>query len=275
MLSTDALLLGFSTTWEGALRRFSQKFWDTISGQLPGMGFQPRLGDLVNRVKHAYTRRYFRHVFSDNDVAFVRIGDETYRILDISYGGLRIAIRNHEPLKPYFLNRKELKVELIWLVESSSCLMNVTSLNGEAAGLSFDPRSSFSLLFLNRYLNYMDAGVTIKALPKHNVRSSYQTPDWLSYGDSKGFVEVHLHMDMLQAHIYYVNGSRHDFVWFRPDRISVSCSPERDLSIKEKKEILSHVICLLLGMRQIGKTNRLDNYIRRGIEKLKRPGRAA
>lgn len=264
-------------TWEGLLRQSPQNFMKKLL--LPFIGarasLQPRLGDLVNRVKQAYQRRHYRHVFSENEVAFVKIEGRVFRVQDISYGGLRIAIPDHEFFKPYYLKQKEMKVELIWLVESSSCSMSVSSLNGESAGLRFDPRSSFSLLFLNRYLSYMDTGVLIKALPKHDVRSSYQSPDWLSYGDSKGSVEVHLHMDMVQAHIYYVNGSRHDFVLYRPDRISVSCSPERDLTIKEKKEILAHVVCLLLGMRQIGKTNRLDSYIRRGIEKLKRPGRAA
>ena len=240
--------------------------WQRIRLEVQDRLLQPKLGDMVERVTEAYRRRYFRHVFVENDIAHATIHDSKLRVLNLSYGGMRVARPTMVEVQSWLKVHQSTPVGLTILGETQNTHMIITSLDEESVGFSCDTRSPFSLLFLYRYLSYMDMGLSLKALAKNRVGKAYQSPQWLSYGTERGLVEVHLNMDdkspLPEVHIYCVNGSRYDCVWFRPPgKISVTCKPRVDLSSLAKKEILSKTLCLLLGMRQIGKSDRLDPYI--------------
>ncbi|MBC7661195.1 MAG: hypothetical protein H7249_15975 [Chitinophagaceae bacterium] len=247
--------------------------WQRMRLEVQDRILQPKLGDMVDRVTEAYRRRYFRHVFADNDIAFAMINGTRLRVLNLSYGGMRIERPKAGEVETWLKIHSSILVEVTILGESQKALMVITSLNETSVGFSCDPRSPFSLLFLQRYLSFMDMGLSLKALSKNRVGKAYQGPHWLSYGTERGLVEVHLNMDdssrLPEVHIYYVNGSRYDCVWFRsPARIAVTCKPRALLDNREKREILSQTLCLLIGMKQIGKTNRLDPYIKIAMSHL-------
>ncbi|RYZ60142.1 MAG: hypothetical protein EOP07_01725 [Proteobacteria bacterium] len=247
--------------------------WQKVRLQVQEKLLQPKLGDMVEKVSEAYRRRYFRHVFAENDVAFVHIHGSKLRVLNLSYGGMRVERPALLEVQSWLKVHQSTPVELTILGETQKAQMIITSLDEESVGFSCDARSPFSLLFLHRYISFMDMGLSLKALAKHKVGRSYQSPQWLSYGNERGLVEIHVNMDdsspLPEVHIYCVNGSRYDCVWFRaPRKISVSCKPRAELKNSEKREILGQTLCLLLGMRQIGKSNRLDPYIKIAMEHL-------
>ncbi|MBC7530831.1 MAG: hypothetical protein H7318_04570, partial [Oligoflexus sp.] len=217
--------------------------WQKVRLQVQEKLLQPKLGDMVDKVTEASRRRYFRHVFAENEVAYVFINKKKLRVLNLSYGGLRVERPSLVDVQSWLKVHQSTSVELTILGETQKTNMIITSLDEASIGLSCDPRSPFSLLFLHRYLSYMDMGLSLKALAKHRVGKAYQSPQWLSYGNERGLVEVHLNMDdssvLPEVHIYCVSGSRYDCVWFRaPRKISVSCKPRADLNTREKKEIL-------------------------------------
>jgi hypothetical protein len=121
----------------------------------------------------------------------------------------------------------------------------------------------------------MDAGILLKALSKGTVGDIYQNPAWHSYGGLSGAIEVHLHLDgqseVVEAHVFYLNGLRQDFAVFTSRGITVSCMPKREMKSHDRREILVHVLCILLGLRQVGRTDRLDPLIQSGLAKLFRP----
>jgi hypothetical protein len=47
--------------------------------------------------------------------------------------------------------------------------------------------------------------------------------------------------------------------------------PKRELKTRDKREILVHVLCIMIGLRQVGRTDRLDALIESGLSKLFRP----
>lgn len=250
--------------------------WQKLRVQIQEKILQPKLGDMVDKVTEAYRRRYFRHVFAENKVAYVTVDNKKLRVLNLSYGGMRVERPDLVDIQLWLKIHQSTPVELTILSETQKTNMVITSLDEDSIGFSCDPRSPFSLLFLHRYLSYMDMGLGLKALAKHRVGKAYQSPQWLSYGNERGLVEIHLNMDdnssLPEAHIYCVNGSRYDCVWFRaPSKISVSCKPRAELNHREKRDILSQVLCLLLGMRQIGKSSRLDPYIKLAMDHLLPP----
>lgn len=241
--------------------------WQRMRLEVQDRLLQPKLGDVVERVTEAYRRRYFRHVFSENEVASAMIHETKLRVINLSYGGMRVERPEMSELQSWLKLHSSLTVEVTVLGESQKTEMIITSLDEDSIGFRCDPRSSFSLLFLHRYLNYMDMGLSLKSLAKHRVGKPYQSPQWLSYGTERGLVEVHLNMDdkskMPEIHIYLVNGSRYNCVWFKNGgKIAVTCKPRIELSSREKREILAQTLCLMLGMRQIGRSNRLDPYIK-------------
>ncbi len=250
--------------------------WQKLRLQVQEKLLQPRLGDIFDQVSAAYRRRYFRHMFADHNVAYADFDSCRLRVLNLSYGGMRVERPAGDELQSWLKVHQSTPVELFILGEAQKTNMIITSVDEESVGFSCDPHGPFSLLFLHRYLFYMDMGLGLKALAKHRVGIAYQSPQWLSYGNERGLVEIHMNMDDSstppEVHIYCVNGSRFHCVWFRqPRKISISCKPRAELTNKEKKEILSQTLCLLLGMRQIGKSNRLDPYIKIAMDHLMPP----
>jgi hypothetical protein len=153
--------------------------------------------------------------------------------------------------------------------------VRVVALDKDTAGLSFERLQSLDEQFLTRFLYFMDAGILLKALPKGSVGAIYQNPAWLSYGGVNGAIEVHLHLDtqseVVEAHVFYLNGLRQDFAVFTTRGITVSCMPKRDLTSRDRRDILVHVLCIMLGLRQVSKTDRLDMLIQSGLSILFRP----
>ncbi|MCX6131612.1 MAG: hypothetical protein NTX25_21445 [Proteobacteria bacterium] len=100
----------------------------------------------------------------------------------------------------------------------------------------------------------------------------YQNPAWHSYGGLKASIEVHLNLDtqseVVQAHIFYLNGMRRNIAIFSSHGINVSCVPQQELSSRDRRDILMHVLGILLGLRQVGRTHRLDSIIQYGLNKL-------
>jgi hypothetical protein len=237
--------------------------------------FRPKLGDIYAKTSPNYRRKYHRHDVSDYELAFVTIGDRTFRILNISYGGLRVRGENLEFLTPLYKSGQVVQAGIAIMGSSYKMPVRVVALDKSTAGLSFDRVQSLDEQFLTRFLYFMDAGILLKSLPKGRVGAIYQNPAWHSYGGLNGAIEVHLHLDgqneVVEAHVFYLNGLRQDFAVFTSRGISVSCMPKRDLKSRDKREILVHVLCIMLGLRQVGRTDRLDALIQGGLTRLFRP----
>lgn len=227
----------------------------------------PRLGDVMEKVSEAYRRRHYRHVFRENEFAFVRIEGQALRVLNLSYGGMRVERPGMNQHQTWLKVHQSIPVELTLLGESQKTGMVITSVDEDSVGFSLDVRSPFSLLFLQRYLSFMDMGLSLKALSKNKVDKVYQSPQWWSYGTDRGLVEVHMNTDtgtpLPEVHVYLVNGKHFECVSFRANgKISMSIKPKTELISAKKREMLSKAVCILLGMRQIGKSNRLDAHIK-------------
>jgi hypothetical protein len=237
--------------------------------------FRPKLGDIHAKATAAYRRKYHRHDLSSNELAFVTLGDKTFRILNISYGGLRVRGENLESLLPLLKSGQVVQAGIAIMGSSYKMPMKVVALDKGMAGLSFERVQSLDEQFLTRFLYFMDAGILLKALPKGSVGDIYQNPAWHSYGGVNGAIEVHLHLDVqsevVEAHVFYLNGLRQDFAVFTSRGITVSCMPKRELKTRDKREILVHVLCIMIGLRQVGRTDRLDALIESGLSKLFRP----
>ncbi|RZA21457.1 MAG: hypothetical protein EOP10_16745 [Proteobacteria bacterium] len=234
---------------------------------------QPKLGDVMERVSEAYRRRHYRHVFRDNEIAWVKIHGSKLRVLNLSYGGLRIERPGMNQVQTWLKVHQSIPVELDLLGETQKTEMVITSIDEESIGFSLDTRSPFSLLFLQRYLSFMDMGLSLKALSKNRVDKLYQSPQWWSYGTERGLVEVHMNADtgtpLPEIHVYLVNGKHFECVSFRSSgKITMSIKPKSELATAKKREMLSKALCVLVGMRQIGKSNRLDSHIRIAIAHL-------
>lgn len=221
----------------------------------------------MEKVTEAYRRRHYRHVFRENEFAFVTIHGQKLRVLNLSYGGMRVERPGMNQVTAWLKVHQATPVALTLLGETQSTPMVITSVNEDSVGFSLDIRSSFSQLFLHRYLSLMEMGLSLKALSKNKVDKLYQSPQWWSYGSERGLVEVHMNTDtgtpLPEVHVYLVNGKHYECVSFRSGgKISITVKPRGELTSAKKKEMLSKALCILLGMRQIGKSNRLDAHIK-------------
>ncbi len=252
-------------------RNILQKIRHAVARSL----FRPKLGDIYAKASASYRRKYHRHDVSSYELAFVTLGDKTFRIVNISYGGLRVRGENLESLAPLLKSGQVVQAGLAIMGSSYKMPVKVVALDKSMAGLSFERVQSLDEQFLTRFLYFMDAGILLKALPKGSVGDIYQNPAWHSYGGVNGAIEVHLHLDgqseVVEAHVFYLNGLRQDFAVFTARGITVSCMPKRDLKTRDRREILVHVLCIMLGLRQVGRTDRLDALIQSGLTKLFRP----
>jgi hypothetical protein len=254
---------------------FRRNLWQRLRHSVARQLFKPKLGDIYAKASQGYRRKYHRHDLSLYELAFVTLGDKTYRIHNISYGGLRIKGEGLEALAPLLKSGQVVQAGIMILGSSYKMPVKVVALDKGMGGLSFERQHSLDEQFLTRFLYFMDAGILLKALPKGSVGNIYQNPAWHSYGGLKGAIEVHLHLDgaseVVEAHVFYLNGLRQDFAVFTPRGITVSCMPKRELTSRDKREILVHVLCIMLGLRQVGRTDRLDPLIQGGLQKLFRP----
>jgi hypothetical protein len=234
--------------------------------------FRPKLGDIHAKATAAYRRKYHRHDMSSYELAFITLGDKTFRILNISYGGLYVSGENLESLLPLFKSGQVVRAGIAIMGSSYKMLVKVVALDKGMAGLSFERVQSLDEQFLTGFLYFMDAGILLKVLPKGRVGGIYQNPAWHSYGGVNGAIEVHLQLDgqseVVEAHVFYLNGLHQDFAVFTSRGITVSCMPKRELKSRDKREILVHVLCIMIGLRQVGRTDRLDALIQSGLSKL-------
>ncbi len=254
---------------------FKRNVWQRFRHAAARHLFKPKLGDIYANASQGYRRKYHRHELSTYELAFVSMGEKTFRVLNMSYGGLRMRGEGLESLAPLLKSGQVVQAGISIMGSSYKIPVKVVTLDAKAAGLSFERIHSLDEQFLTRFLYFMDAGILLKGLPKGSVGQIYQNPAWHSYGGVNGAIEVHLHLDgqseVLEAHVFYLNGLRQDFAVFTSRGITVSCLPKRDLSPRDKREILVHVLCIMLGLRQVGRTDRLDLLIRSGLSKLFRP----
>ncbi len=228
---------------------------------------QPRLGDVMEKVSEAYRRRHYRHVFRENEFAYALVNGQKLRVVNLSYGGTRLERPPMSADQTWLKVGQSVSIELFLLGESQSTSMVISSFDEESVGFSLDLRSAFSLPFLPRYLSLMDMGLSLKALSKNKVDKIYQSPQWWSYGTERGIVEVHINTDtgtpLPEIHVYLVNGKHFECVSFRSDgKISISIRPKVELNSLKKREMLARATSVLIGMRQIGKSNRLDSHIK-------------
>lgn len=254
---------------------FKRNIWQRLRHAVARQLFRPKLGDVYAKASQSYRRKYHRHDVSLYELAFVTLADKTFRIQNISYGGLRVRGENLEVLAPLLKSGQIVQAGILILGSSYKMPVRVVALDKGMAGISFERVHSLDEQFLTRFLYFMDAGILLKALPKPSVGDIYRNPAWHSYGGLKGAIEVHLHLDsqseVVECHVFYLNGLRQDFAVFTQRGITVSCMPKRELSSRDRREILVHVLCIMLGLRQVGRTDRLDALILGGLQKLFRP----
>ncbi|MFY7930601.1 MAG: hypothetical protein ACOVS5_17140 [Oligoflexus sp.] len=250
----------------GLLRRLRHAFLRMV--------WRPRLGDVFAKPGGSYRRRFHRHSLAPHGAAWVLLPDQKCRVLNLSYGGLQIAWPEQTPLQK---TAGTSTIQLQIMGFQYPLRVNMLSSERGVAGFAFARLSPMDEQFLSSFLYYMDAGITLKSLAKHSVDPSYKGPGWLSYGGGQGAIEVHLHLDIQgrvdEAHVFYLNGLRQDFALFSSQGILVACTPKRELSTPDKRDILIHVVCILIGLRQIGKTDRLDALIEAAILRLQRAQR--
>lgn len=245
----------------------AKDFFQSLRMQVQDRFLAPRLGDVMEKVNEAYRRRHYRHVFRENEFAYATIEGQRFNVVNLSYGGMRIERPGMASGQSWLKVDSSAVVELTLLGETQKTPMQISSVDEDSVGFSLDIRSQFSLLFLHRYLSLMDMGLSLKALSKNKVVALYQSPQWWSYGTERGLVEVHMNTDtdsqLPEIHIYLVNGKHFECVVFRPSgKISMSINPKIEIVSAKKREMLSKAVCVLIGMRQIGKSSRLDPHIK-------------
>jgi hypothetical protein len=227
-----------SMVHRGLLRRLRHAFLRMV--------WRPRLGDVFAKPGGSYRRRFHRHSLAPHGAAWVLLPDQKCRVLNLSYGGLQIAWPEQTPLQK---TAGTSTIQLQIMGFQYPLRVNMLSSERGVAGFAFARLSPMDEQFLSSFLYYMDAGITLKSLAKHSVDPSYKGPGWLSYG------------------------LRQDFALFSSQGILVACTPKRELSTPDKRDILIHVVCILIGLRQIGKTDRLDALIEAAILRLQRAQR--
>ncbi len=245
-----------------------------LRDQVQDRFLQPRLGDVMERVSEAYRRRHYRHVFKENDFAFAFIHGQKLKVMNLSYGGMRVLRPDMKQTQAWLKVNSSVSVGLSLLGEKQATEMTITSVDEDSLGLSLDARGEFSQLFLTRYLGLMDMGLSLKALSKNKVDKLYQAPQWWSYGTERSLVEVHINTEtasgLPEVHVYLVNGKHFECVLYRASgKISISAKPKAELSPAKKREMLAKASCVLLGMRQIGRSSRLDGHIKNALAHLK------
>lgn len=253
---------------------FQRSFWQKLRSSLAELRKKPRLGDIFSELTES-RRRYHRHVLESSDGANLMIEGLSFRVIDLSYGGLRLAVEDASDFKQRFSREQPLLGLLSIVGTRYEFKLRLISAGDSGASLSFDELTKVDEVFLSNILYFMDVGILLKGIPKHSVSNYYRRPEWLSYGGLKGGMEVHLHLDddgqVAEAHIFYMQGFRQDYALFSARGVAVTSRPARELSARDKRLILTRVLCVLIGLRQIGKTRRLDGIIAKGLHKLVAP----
>lgn len=259
------------------MKYFKRSLWQKLRSSLIELRRKPRLGDIFAAPGDS-RRRYHRHVLEANDGASLMIEGLVFRVIDLGYGGLRLAVDDAVAFKERF-SREQPLIGLLSIVGTRyEFKLRLRTAGDSGASLAFDELNKVDEHFLGQLLYFMDVGILLKGIPKHSVNNFYRRPEWLSYGGLKGGIEVHLHLDeeglVAEAHIFYMQGFRQDYALFSARGVAVTSRPQRELSARDKRLILTRVLCILIGLRQVGKTRRLDRIIARGLEKLEVPRKA-
>ena len=254
---------------------FNRNLWQRLRHVATRRIFNPKLPDILGQTTRVHRRKYHRHDLSGLELAYALIGEQAFRILNMSYSGLLIGRVSLEEFGGLVQKGKHLQITISIMGISSKISVRVVAHNKTMASLRFERVQGVEEQFLNSFLFYMDSGLLLKGLPKQNVGELYQNPSWQSYGSVKGAIEVHLHLnsksEVVEAHIFYLNGLRQDCALFSSRGINVTSIPISELNSRDRREILTHVLCIMLGLRQVGRTDRLDQFIQVGLNKLPKP----
>ncbi len=251
---------------------FEPSLWSKLIHAVQSRVGRFRLGDLYHAGQRSYRRRFHRHLVGDLGIVSLEISGKCYKVVNMSYGGLHLSL--DEGLKSSARHGQIVEAYLIILGISYPLRLRFEHAYKESIGLSYTELDVLEEQYLASFLYFMDAGFVLKSAAKHAVPAQYSGPDWLAYSSLRGAVEVYLRMErgkpIEEAHVYYLNGMRQDFAIFTPQSLMIACNPNREMSVKEKQEILVHVICVLIGLRQVGKTNKLDALMEQALQRLNR-----
>ncbi len=252
---------------------FQRSFLQKLRSALSSLRARPRLGDIFADPPHSSRRRFHRHMLESSARVTFTVNEEVFSVIDIGYGGARIAIENSSRFREQFALDHSFSGRFNIIGSRYELRVKVIGIGEESASLGFDDLNAIDQAFLSSVLYFMDAGILLKAVPKHSVNNYYRQPQWLSYGGIRGNIEVHLHLDeegmVDEAHVFYMRGFKQDYALFSAKGVAVTSRPARELDLREKRQILMQVLCVLVGLRQIGKTQRLDRIIAQGLTKLK------
>ncbi len=261
------------------MQPFRRNLWQLLMHALRQLRAKPRLGDIFAEGAEGPRRRFHRHVIDEPQLATVQVGELHFPVLNIGYGGLRLTFGDDHS----FLSL----VEEGQMLDFTLCIMGffydmrgrLIAIEGGAASFNFEDLTNIDEAFLGSFLFFMDAGIGLKSLSKNVVSTHYRGPGWLSYGGLSGSIEVHLRLDdagsVDETHVFYLHGFQQDFAVFSKKGVAVASKPVREMTSKEKRQILMRTISILVGLRQVGRTKRLDIIIESGIQRLRRPVKGA
>jgi hypothetical protein len=230
-----------------------------------------RFSDLLAARGHYGTRRYHRHNLEFSGAGLLEFGNHHLPLINLSAGGIAVIADNHL-FTNLFQSGSRFRARLALLGMSQILTFSVAYLRPEGVGLRIESADAEGERFLKEALVFLDAGLVLQTLKKLEVPKFYQSPNWHSYGLNTGEFAIHLNITLqgvlLEAHVFYRQGFRREFVIFGSQGITVSVSPKRSLSVADKKRILRNGLLMILGLRQVSQSDRFDRLIKSGITRL-------
>lgn len=237
------------------------------------------LNKLIDRVKAEHDdtdsaflpkRVHHRHTLKGFDGLSLEVSGTHYPLLNLSKGGTCIK-SDDEKFSKIFVERETVHGRLHLLGHSHGVQFQLTYVQGELIGISFLSHSGFEE-YLKPTLYYLDGGLSLLSLPKKQVSSYYQGPEWNSYHALNGIIEVHVASNigggLDEVQIIYLNRGSKDVAQFTRKAITVRSNRKGELELQEKKDILRNTCLVILGFRQIGKTHLFDQVIHAAIANL-------
>jgi hypothetical protein len=257
------------------MKHLKRSLWQLFRHALRQLQGRPRLGDVYADHANGPRRRFHRHAIDEPTIATAIIGDISLRVLNIGYGGIRLETEDNDEIQVLGSAGQMFNLTLCMMGFCYDLRGRLIRTEDSSASFNFEDLTNIDENFLASFLYFMDAGVGLKSLAKHSVSPLYRGPGWLSYGGFSGAIEVHLHLNdeglAEDAHVFYLHGFNQDFAVYSAKGIAVASKPQREMTVKEKREILMRTISILIGLRQVGQTTRLDSLIASGLKRLQRP----
>lgn len=212
-------------------------------------------------------RQFHRHYLRSFSGFEIIIEGISYPMINISYGGSCIESQDRF-FSISYIDKKSVAARLSVLGAEVECDFNICYVQGNLIGISFI-QSDELRKFLDSFIYLLDAGYRMKVLSKSQVISFFHNPSWSSYVSHEGVFEAHVNtsMDGTLTHVYIcqISGVFREFAAFSKSGVDVSTIPKKSLSLSEKSRVLRNSVFVILGFRQIGRTNIFDKLIRSAI----------